>query len=688
MRLLYAVWFVFVTASATVWGQGARAPAARTPREPDFFVDVRQFGAKADLRTDNAEAFQLAVDQVAARIDKAMPEASGMRASGVVFIPSAVGSYRLSRPVWVDHPFIEIRGEGQGTRVECFPQRNHPLFLFGLRRVAKVKVDGKVQTLEATARYRPDLFGKLDASAVPKPGVRGGFRTFGETLIQSQASPLSDGPRHSRKDFTTDHWYETTTLTVEIAAEGPKGGPIPREFTLFGIGVVTKDIGYPLHLYTDGENHFVVKFSTQDKRFGPLTAHRFSFSTGGSKGVQRLAFQIDLERAEVSAFVNGREVAVEEGPGPLFKPGKHFAENDYFPLLIADAGGDRPTHGSNSGKDWTLLGFLFSKTLRYERQGAGRPQRRRDKPGTAINDAFRYFTPPEDDPGSIGYFPFTDFPAETGRMLMIQGGPASGGHKAAAFLIHSLQNLQGGILDNGIRDLHLVGAHLYGQNLALGQVLDMRISGIRSSGAYHGIGSLSNGAHYTVRVEDCTLDATDSGYFALDEILWARNLHFEGAGRVTMRLVGSVANVENVFVGFHHPNNESTIKIHAGDYGGNYSFRNVQVDYEGDYYLHTPIYAEVHPYASETSLRLTDVFLGTVGDDIPILTLRDAPAAWHKTGYLSVDALQSFTKKVGAVVEVDGPGWRGTLRGVSVGESPGVRFLGKPTESTRIKIDP
>ncbi|MDX2035894.1 MAG: hypothetical protein SFX72_04525 [Isosphaeraceae bacterium] len=684
---LLATLALATTVAAQTRAEPARtrpAPARAAATEPRHVVDVRDFGAIPDGKTDSADAFQRAVDTLARTL--AADTAPGDRAVGIVRVPAAPRAYKLGKPVWLDQPFIEIRGEGQGTRVETFPQRNHPLFLLGLRRVARVELDGKQQLLEPSPRYRPDLFGRLDAAAVPKRGLRGGFRTHGETLIQAQASPLSDGPRHSRGDWTTDHWYETRALTVELAIEGPGGGPMPAGTAIFSIGVGSDTRAYPLLMYTDGDNRWLVKFSTQRERFGPLVSRRFGFSTGRASGIQRIAFQIDLERAEVAAFADGRELDLERGLGDDFAPGLRFAENDYYPLLIADGGGNRPALGNRHGKDWTLAGFLFSRTPRYRvGRRPGSAQTRND--GKPIDDLYRYFTPPEADPGTIGFFDFLDRPDEHGRMLTIQGGPAANGHRAAAFLIHCLQNKPGGILDNAVRDIHLVGGKLYGQNLAVGQVLDLRISGVRSTDAYHAVGSLNNGANYTIRLDDCTFDASDSGYFGLDQLIWARNIHFAGSGRATIRLVGCSASFENVFVGFHSPNNESTAKLHAGDYGGNYAFRNVQVDYEGDAFLHAPFYAEIHPYIPETTLRLTDVFLGTVGKQIPLVLLREGEPGWKKTGYLSVDVMQAF-QPVETIVETDGPGWRGTLRGVAAGSRAIIRKGSSVEPAARIRVEP
>ena len=646
-----------------------------------FVVDVREFGAKADGKFDSAPAFQLAIDTLAARMDKLLPIKSN--AIGLVLVPASPEVYRFSKPVWVDHPFIEIRGEGPGSRIEVFPTNDHPLFIFGLRRIATIPVKGKPVTLVVDERYRTDLYGRLDLSAAGAPRTRWGFRSRGETLIQSQASPMSDGPQHSRGDYTTDHWTETTGLTIETAIEFG-GETLPKALPLFGMGLGPNVQPSPFLMHTGDEpGEVCLQFGTQSEPFGPVTARKVYFQLPIAKGVRRLTVQIDLKQAKTSAFVDGIQVKTSGILGPALVAGLRLAENDYYPLLIADSGGNRPSLGSANGIDWVLYGLLFSKTVRYQDQAPGQTQRRVDR--GKIDDRYRYFTLPADDPGQIGHFAFTDDPATSGRILTIQGGPASLNHKAAAFIHHSLSNHQGGIIDNAIRDVQLVGGNLYGQNIAVAQVLDLKITGVCSQGAYHAIGSLSHGANYTVKLEDCVLSGNDSGYFGLDQILWARNIVFSTAGRATMRFVGSVVRMENALVTFYAAGNQSTIKIHAGDYGGNYTFEHLIVDYEGDSYAHTAIYAESHPYAPATSLRLNDILLGTVGDTIPILTLRDV-LPHNASAYISVDNLQSFTKKVGAVVDVDSPLWRGEIKGVAVGEGERIHYRGKAGTVSRIVI--
>ena len=641
---------------------------SRSPVGP-YWADVRDYGASTDYGFDNTPVFQAAVDALAASLNAARSTNPALRVVGTVYVPQATGYYYFSGPVWVDSPFIEIWGDGEGSVLSMHTAVCHPIFIFGLRRQVPAG-PGVPKLLVADASYRPDLFGKLDTVAVGAPGQRWGFRSNGDSLIQSQGSPLSSGGTGSFG--TADNWAETTTLTVEVAVGGPTGGAMPGNIPIAGLGVATKGQLYPFTLYTDAPNSFVVLFCTQATRFGPTTTRRFGFSSGSATGVQKLAFQIDLGAAQVSAFVNGLQVATSNILGADFAPGFAFAENDYYPLLIGDSGGNRPSLGNVGGFDFNLYGFCISRTIRYQPKAAGLPQVRADNPATPITDLYRYFTPrfspaSELDAGTIGYLTFKDAPG--GRLLTVQGGGAANTCTSSAFLLHSLMTVPGGIAQNAVRDLQLIGGNLYGQNVAVGQVIDLKFKGVRSSAAYHAIGSLSNGANYTVRLEECYLDGCDSGYFALDQILWARNVTFASAGRATMRFVGCDVDAQNTTVEFGIPSNQSTIKAHTGDYGGNYTFRNLVVDYEGDSYQHAAIYCESHPYCPSTSLRLEDVYLGSIGN-VPLVMLKEVDPSFPKST-LIVDNLQAYTDQFRAAIDVDGPNWYGEVKNlVGIGEAP------------------
>lgn len=291
-----------VTMASAIGGGSSSRPASGA-----FRVDVRDYGANTAYGFDNAPVFQAAVDALAARLAVAHAANPAIRVVGTVFVAQAINYYYFNGPVWVDSPYIEIRGEGEGTVLSMHGTICHPIFIFGLRRQVPAG-PGVPKLLVPDASYRPDLFGKLDSLAASSPGQRWGFRSNGDSLIQSQASPISSGG--TGRFGTADNWVETNTLTIELAVEGPTTGAMPGNIPIAGIGVAGKGQLYPFSLYTDGPNSYVVLFCTQATPFGPIIVRRFGFSSGLATSVQKVAIQINLGAAQVSAFVNGDRKSV------------------------------------------------------------------------------------------------------------------------------------------------------------------------------------------------------------------------------------------------------------------------------------------------------------------------------------------------------------------------------------------
>ena len=134
----------------------------------------------------------------------------------------------VNKTIWVDSANIEIRGEGWGSRSD---ERGLEALRLHIRHPAgrdqpRQRHDRAVQ-IDAT--YRPDLFGKLDASAVPSPGQKWGIRTNGNSFVQFQASPLSAGAASAAGGFNSDYWTETSKLTVEFCIEPPDGQQFPAQ---------------------------------------------------------------------------------------------------------------------------------------------------------------------------------------------------------------------------------------------------------------------------------------------------------------------------------------------------------------------------------------------------------------------------------------------------------------------------
>ena len=244
---------------------GSSAPA--TPAHGTLWVDVRDFGAAADGMTDNSGPFQAAIDYLISQI-------SGLvTTKGIVYIPSAPGGYLVGKSIWVDAHNIEIQGDGWGTCIFMTTYLRQPIFIFGIGRVQFGISNGTNISLQADATNRPDLFGKLDTSAVNAPGTRWGLRTNGNSFAQFHASPICAGVGSFENVQYSDLWGETTQLTVEFCIEPPTGQTFPLGAPLLGIGSIPVDPAPFCIAIWDTPTKVLVVFRTSDMDQEVLTTY-------------------------------------------------------------------------------------------------------------------------------------------------------------------------------------------------------------------------------------------------------------------------------------------------------------------------------------------------------------------------------------------------------------------------------
>ena len=644
-----------------------------SPVDP-FRFDVRDYGAKAIYGFDNAPAFQAAVDAAAAKVRATLATTYWLLPKVIVHIPATDSPYYVGGPVYVDESYIEIHGDGPGTNVFNYGGVCSPIFVLGLKRTPTVMVDGQPRVLAADANYRPDCFGKLDNSVTSGTGQRWGFRSHGESFIVSHASPLSAGTL-SPASGCIDNWADTRKLTIEFAVEGFAGGKLSPDIQILGSGNRDKNALYPFKIATTYQgNQIRLHLSTQEVQYGPLTCYFADMPLSTTTGVQRLTWQIDLDSGLVTGYADGNQVFASTSLGPGWRPGLRFAENQGHPFAIAEYGGIQAGgFYSPNGYDFALYGLSLSNSIRYQNTGINTPQKRADQPGTAINDAYRYFGNSVTDPGFLCALDFSENPALKGRHLSVRSPYGN----ASAFICHSYTGDFAGTSNNAIRNMRISGGRNYGTNIVMGQVGDLTLSGVRSESSFYGAASLPCAVSYIVRAENCMLSGGDAGFFSIGQIVWMRDITFGVSGRASMRFYGGAVDAERLFVYHWSTNSQSTISIHNSDTGGNYSFKYIHVDFEGESYGRAAFYCERHPYTPGTSLRLQDVILGTVGN-VPAIALRDSygPGAFQPATLIA-DNFLIYGSTFGSVVEVDGPSWRGEVRNLAAAEDNSrVRNLG------------
>jgi hypothetical protein len=638
-----------------------------------YWVDVRDYGAKADNGvTDNSVPFQAAIDDLALKLNGAKD------GKGIVYIPSAPLPYRLNKSVWVDCNNVEIRGDGWGTNVSMSLPYKHSMFIFGIRRVEQTLINGVWVPVRLDATNRPDLFGKLDLSAVPNPGTRWGIRTNGNSFVQFHAGPISAGVSSAVSNAYPDLWSETSKLTVEFCVEPPDGQPFPVNSPLLGVGTPLTDTApFAFSIWGDPQS-VVAMFRTSDMKAGvDATSRYFSISLAGATPPYRIAVQFDLDNAVCTAFVNGvqsnltnmQNMTPDATSNPPFLPSKgvKFATNDHHPFMIG-ASGFQGQYGAPTGTDLRLYGLRLSNTLRYQNKGPGHVQTRVDAPTAPINDSYSYFG---NDNNTICFLSGQDNPATAGRVVTVQNGNVVtwSGFSSGIFL-HSVA--PSGVSFNAIRDILLVSSPPYGQTICLGTVLEMTIENVKASSGFSAVGTFIATANYNVYIRNCWLEAFESPYFGAMQISSGRDIVFGTAGRVTMRHLGCSAKWENIFVAFPSPVTESVFRARGCCYGGNYSITNMTVDFEGSSFSHCGIYCESHCLAPATSLVLREIFFGTVGSGVPMVMLRDLFKAFEllHNCWVSADNVQSFGGDYLAAFDVDGPLWHGEVKSLALGGTP------------------
>jgi Pectate lyase superfamily protein len=667
------------------------ASVSGRPSRGDLWVDVRDYGAKGDGGiTDNASAFQAAVDAAIAKVG-GLPFKKG-----IVFIPSAPQFYLVSRSIWVDSDNIEIQGEGWGSLVWLNGYFKQPVFIFGIRRIEHATVNGQVVTAQIDASYRPDLFGKLDTSAAPTPGAKWGIRTNGSSFVQFQANSLSSGVKSSAGYPYLDNWTETTKLTLEFCIDPPDGQNFPPLTPLLGMGDIIYETSPILVYVSEDPTQLQVTFRTNDQDSGLFSPKRaYTISLAGSTPPFRIALQFDLDNAVTTAFVNGIQVAPTSSsnldpssPCP-FTPGSglRFSQNESYPFLIGAHGWKGPTSptiATVSGIDLRLYGLRLSNTIRYRSNGTGQHQQRVDSPTSSINDAYAYFG---NDANTVYYLSCSDNPATSGRNVTAINGSSANYPGITTGLFLNTTNA-GGIFGNAIRDIAVMGAGDAGQTICLGGVLEMVIENVMAASGFNGIGSWNMYSNYIVYLDNCWIGGSDAPYYGAFQLTDARNVYFYTSGRVSIRYLGGSGNWENAFVSHGGPNNECVAKLRNGTLGGSFAFSNIHVDFEGETLSLAGFYCEALGLWPSTCLRLTDIYLGSTGPTASLIMLRDGnyplPNPNVSPCRLVVDNLQCTDTTYRALVDVDGPLWYGDVYGGD--PQQGTRFVDQGTWGSNANV--
>lgn len=570
---------------------------------------------------------------------------------GVVTIPASVDPYTLERPVFVPVG-VAVAGEGSlRTRLSC-PNGGGLLL--------------SCDRWRPDAGYRPDAKGAYDPSVT---GRRWAVRLNGDTYLQFEGVAPAVGPNGG--------WRTRDQLTIEAHLSTGDGKPLPPDAPLFGVGTDRGGEAAPVAVYTwDVPGRVVVFFRTSDQSPGETTneldSRFFSFDLPPAQPWE-LVIQIDLRTATAMVICNGKPLPVtgqRNATPATWKPGLTFAPNDHYPLTV----GASPLR-TGTAADLVIAGMRWSDVVRYGPDG-----RRLD--GGPVTHASKYFT---DDAHTLAFLPLTDAPGDSNLVSLWSGAASDSPGLAYGLMTHASYALGG---DNTVRGLTLVGRR--GQGVGIGAGTGFRLDDITALDFTQGVGSVHGGATYPVTLTDCALAGRDSGLCLYRTLATSERLSFPTPGRVASILVGSSLDARHVFVGRGNPGTEGVLKYRCGDYAGSVSLSNVEVDFEGE--TVAPWGAlfsmEREGDAARPSLWLRDVKTGTAGA-VPVVRLLDvAPASntSYSPAYLSVDGL-TVGDKTAVAVEVDGPSWRGEVRGL-VGGARSLTTRGRFGDKTAVSVVP
>jgi len=633
--------------------------AASRPSDGPLYLNARDFGASPSS-PDNSPALQACLDKLAANMATArLAQPGGYQPNGTMYIPPGV--YSMKGPVFVETNYVHVAGQGLASKLQMTPGYSYSHFIVGMQR--QMTVNGKL--LRADAAYRPDCFGKLDATMAPAAGRRWGFRTNGDAAITSQASGLSNGPIGPAANVP-DNFATIRKLTVEVCLEAFTNG-VSSTFQPNMVIVSVANLGggsrdkidpAPFVIYTDGNGNLQVYIGTKAVKYGPTIVTNLQPPAIATPGVHRLTLAVDLDSRAITWYVDRVVVVATANAIPAGQVG--FNPNEFYPFFLGS--GDQTTlpYGRTGLPDLAVYAFNMRASCPYAVGAVGSAMARTD--GLKITD-FNSYVPnengaynPDSDPASFGAIHFNEDPATYTRHLKVGTGTTY----TSAWLLHLNLINSGGTGSASaveIRDLDLgcTGSG-YGMGVCIFSILDTTVRRVKVQGGTWGVGGLNCGANYTTRVLECKLSGTDSAIYAYMNIVVVSDLEVLSNGRVALRMVGCDLTVNTVNVAFDSPGQESFFVGHSAGYGGGFALRDINIDFEGTPYGRSLFRVEQHPYGA-TTLVVSNAILELAAGGVPLFELI-AKAGTTAPCMLSADMIKANPS---VVVQYDGPVWKGDV---------------------------
>jgi hypothetical protein len=537
-----------------------------------------------------------------------------------LFFPS--GTYRFDLPIFGDKGVRWVGEDRVATTLAAVAGNQYPIVILGLPR-APQGVALSPDHFVDLATAGPGASPILDPTAWPggnaTPGVRWGLRTWvddpaagrrGAHLAQ-QWGPLA----------MPDAWRDPPQkLTVDIALDLSHAALAPAQsYSFLGIADGGTPQPWVAYLFSNGIR---VDFLTAD---GVL--RHVAMGHAGTT-FQRLSFQIDLTTAEVLAFINRVQSAVDLSQvGPGWAPGLAFASNRNSPFQVAAAGGSVSAVAEVYGApvDLTLCGLRVTLDAVYAGDGAGRPQRRLD--GTPNDDGHQFFGRIVSVSGPQHWLPLADDPATFAPLRLVRQQSFINGsfcNYVLLFLDNTLHGVTGATTGGSIRDLTIDvgGGGGYAEAIAVGNAIGLELEQCSIYGGACGLGYWNAAGSFPVRIRSCEFRGSYSGlYMAVASSVFANDVQVTLGGRYGIHLYQTQAALRDVELpGF----SDCEYNVYLQDSAG--LLDNVQIDFEsGQYPSKGAVFCSYSPRAAQEGCALTinGLHAGLMAPGAPLLTLDD-----------------------------------------------------------------
>ncbi len=616
-------------------------PAAKNAAQMTDIIEgrmVRLLDLVADCGCVPDDTSPSALARNRAIIQDAITAARDSGNSGLIL--ESRGTICVDRSLWFDADNVVLRGVAGSAPVLKMDTWGDPLILLG--------IDRAPAGVTLTTAHFPDAFGKLDASGAPSAGVRRGYRTGANSHVSCMFGLAALGHLH----------WAVPKLTVAVCYDSTENAAAG---VMFGLNVGAAPSPWYV-LRNESAGTIGLYYRTADATPYGGDDHSATIVAPASAGVHRVVFQLDLEAGTCIAFADGVQVTVT-GTVPS---GATLRANQHAPFHVNMQGPSAISAScdlsSTPAIGQTYYGLSVGVEPRYRNDGVGQPIRRIDT-NTAPDDAYLFQSQLAD---SVFFLSLTDTAAEhaASRSVDFLGGLLVGYVKSRAFV---LSPAHGAPENNGgnylIEDLSLMGG-----NPNLGQVVVMANTlypTFRRVGIGDGavaLGSWGATANYTVKLEDCSLNATETALFAYYSILEGYGLRFGRGGRATVRNYSGLIKLVDCFV---EGNDFPEVFVWTGLGGQTHV-----IDFKTDFELAgSPSIAAFYcmtggNFARAGTLIVEGFVWGDFPSDVPIFLL-DGLDAGDRTGYFEAKHLYGSTIP-DVYVEEHGVQWSGLIRSADV----------------------